>query len=160
MADDWRTEQYLKKMRQSVTCPLCGALVSTEEGYKIHETWHTNLNTWVGQIAENFQIIFSYVTHPDTGLEKRLADLITGATTAINTLRTDATNAITATNGSVNELRTQATEAIVGLGNRTTTIETEVTRNPGGIWARLAALEVANQLPVTDTNSEDIFGKD
>lgn len=152
MADDWRTQQYLKKMRQSVTCPYCGSLVSTEEGFQIHETWHRNLNTWVQQIADNFQIIFNYVTNPDTGLEKRLQDLIGAATNAVNQLRTDATDAITTTNGNVSQLRTDATQAITGLATRVSTIENEVTKTPGGIWARLNALEA---LPITNRGLSD-----
>jgi len=153
MADDWRTAEALKQLRQMVTCPLCGALVSTTDGYGIHKGWHDAMNTWVQQIADNFQLIFNYVTNPDTGLEKRLADLISAATDSITSLRADATTAITTTNQSVSQLRTDATNAITGLSTRTTTIETEVTKNPGGIWARLAALETVANLPVVNVKS-------
>jgi hypothetical protein len=141
MADDWRLAEALKTLRQVQTCPLCGAMISTDDGLSIHSQWHKNLMGLVNQIDSNFDSIFDYVTNPNTGLEKRLGDLINGATTAINTLRTDATTAITNTNSSVSQLRTDATTAINGVGTRVTNIENEITRTPGGIWNRLSTLE-------------------
>lgn len=152
---DWRSEEYLKKMRQSVTCPFCGALVSTTEGYAIHKAWHDSMNAWVQQIADNFQIIFDYVTNPDTGLEDRLQELIAQVSTALDTLRDDATNAITGTNDAVTALRHEATQAITDLANRTGTIETEFMR-PGGILERLGALEVARGIAQVNTQAIEI----
>lgn len=144
--DDWRLTEALKMLRQIVTCPLCGALVSQSDGLTIHTNWHNGMNNMVNQIGQNFDLIFEYVTNPDTGLEKRLSDLINDAGTAINTLRTDATTAIDTTNDSVNTLRTDATTAIGEDRTRLGNIETEITRTPGGIWNRLEVLEAAEAI--------------
>jgi len=139
--DDWRVTEALKMVRQLQTCPYCGALVSTADGLTIHDQWHNGLMGLVNQIDANFDSIFDYVTNPETGLEKRMDDLIGAASTAINTLRIDATTAIADTNNAVASVRNDAASAINGLTNRVTVIETEVTRVPGGIWNRLTVLE-------------------
>lgn len=141
MADDWRLTEALKTLRQLQTCPYCGALISTADGLAIHTQWHDGLMGLVNQIDTNFNLIFDYVTNTDTGLEKRLGDLINGATQAINSLRADATTAITDSNSAISQLRVDATTAVDGLNNRTSTIENEVTKVPGGIWNRLTVLE-------------------
>jgi hypothetical protein len=156
MADDWRLAEALKTLRQVQTCPLCGAMISTDDGLSIHSQWHKNLMGLVNQIDSNFDSIFDYVTNPNSGLEKRLGDLISGATSAINTLRTDATTAITNTNNSVTQLRTDATTAISGVTTRVTSIETEISRTPGGIWDRLKVLETkAGVLPLLKATEEE-----
>jgi hypothetical protein len=153
MADDWRLNEALKTLRQLQTCPSCGALVSAADGLTIHSQWHDSLMGLVNQIDTNFDSIFDYVTNPNTGLEKRLGDLINGASTAINTLRADATTAITNTDASVSQLRTDATNAINGVGTRVTNIENEITRTPGGIWNRLSTLETKVGIVATITKS-------
>ncbi len=139
--DDWRSTEALKALRQIQTCPYCGALISTADGLTIHTQWHDGLMSLVNQIDANFDLIFDYVTNPATGLEKRLTDLVSSASSAIDTLRTDATNAITTTNNSITILRNDATSAITGVTNRVTVVENEITRVPGGIWNRLTVLE-------------------
>lgn len=140
MADDWRVTEALKQLRQMVTCPLCGALVSTADGYSTHQQWHDAMNQYVAsvdarlaqfadyiinpetglqkQVQDRLDTITNYVVAPETGLEPRVTAAFTATNGAIDQLRTDATNAIT-------QLRNDATSAIVGLDTRVTTLEHE-----------------------------------
>lgn len=145
MADEWRSMEVMKLLRQCVVCPYCGVLVATQAGIDSHTEWHRGLNEYVAnvestlnqfsdyiinpvtgiqkQIQDRLDTITSYVIAPDTGLEPRTTKAVQDLTTAINQLRTDATNAIQSTNAAVTQLRTDATNAITGLTNRVTALE-------------------------------------
>jgi hypothetical protein len=130
MAEDWRSTEALKELRQLVTCPHCGAMVSTEAGLTIHTDWHQSMNDYVASVDSRLAQFADYITNPTTGLQKRIEDrldTITNYVTAPNTglepritvaitqLRTDATNAIS-------QLRTDTTNAISSLSARITSL--------------------------------------
>jgi hypothetical protein len=137
MADDWRVTEALKELRQLVTCPDCGALVSTDAGLTIHVNWHKAMTDYINtvnaeltqfsdyiinpetglqkQIEDRLDTITAYVTAPNTGLEPRVVAAITDTNAAITQLRSDATTAI-------NQVRTDATNAITSLSARITSL--------------------------------------
>jgi hypothetical protein len=145
MAEEWRSVEILKLLRQCVVCPYCGVLVATQAGIDSHVAWHEQLNDYVAsvetrltqfsdyiinpetglqkQIQDRLDTITNYVIAPTTGLEPRTTKAIQDLTTAINQLRTDATNAINSTNQAVAQLRTDATTAITGLTQRVSALE-------------------------------------
>lgn len=96
---DWRVYEMLKRLRQCVTCPRCGALVSTDEGGTVHIAWHDAIDAYIGSVDNNFQTIDVYVRGAG-GMEDQIrtaiAQLRADATSAITQLRTDTTTAISA----------------------------------------------------------------
>jgi hypothetical protein len=146
--EDWRITEALKILRQLQTCPYCGALISTVDGLTIHTQWHDGLMGLVNQINTNFNQIYTYVTEPSTGLEKRFNDLVGQATEAINTLRTDATNALANTDTSISTLRSDATNAINSTNSSVTELRADATNavvdlinQVNDLKSRLTALE-------------------
>jgi hypothetical protein len=145
VADDWRLTQALTQLRQMVTCPQCGALVSQSEGYNIHIAWHEGMNQYVAsvdaklaqfsdyiinpdtglqkQIQDRLDTITNYVVAPETGLEPRVTEALTELNAALTQLRSDATAAIQGDSAAITQLRNDATGAINDLTTRVTTIE-------------------------------------
>lgn len=140
MADDWRVTEALKQLRQMVTCPLCGALVSTADGYSTHQQWHDAMNQYVASVDARLAQFSDYIINPETGLQKQIQDrldTITNYVVAPETgLEPRVTAAITSTNGAVNQLRTDATNAI-------TQLRTDATNAITGLDARVDVLEAA-----------------
>lgn len=156
MTEDWRIAEILKLLRQCITCPYCGVLVSTQEGLDSHTSWHRQVNEFAQSIDARFQQFADYIINPVTGLQKQIQDrldtitnyVITPGTgleprvfAAIQQLRDDATAAITTTNTSVTTLRNDATTAIGEDRARLSTIENEITRAGNGLRARLTTIE-------------------
>ena len=138
MADEWRSVEIMKLLRQCVVCPYCGVLVTTQAGIDSHIAWHQGVDAYVASVEQRLDQFSDYIINPVTGLQKQIQDRLdtitdyvinptTGlekrTTDAITQLRTDATNAITATNAAVAQLRTDATNAITGLTTRVTALE-------------------------------------
>jgi hypothetical protein len=140
MADDWRVTEALKQLRQMVTCPLCGALVSTADGYSTHQQWHEAMNQYVASVDARLAQFSDYIINPETGLQKQIQDrldTITNYVVAPQTgLEPRVTAAITSTNGAVAQLRTDATNAINQL-------RTDATNAINGLDARVDVLEAA-----------------
>jgi len=157
MADDWRVNEALKMLRQIVTCPLCGALVSTADGYTTHQQWHDAMNQYVAsvdnrlaqfyiinpetglqvQVQRRLDTITDYVVAPETGLEPRVTAAITATNGAVTQLRTDATNAIA-------QLRSDATTAIQGNTTAINQLRTDATNAINALDARVDVLEAAS----------------
>jgi hypothetical protein len=138
MAEEWRSVEALKLLRQCVVCPFCGALVATQAGIDAHVNWHGQMNEYVANVEQRLQSFSDYIIDPQNGLQKRVEDRLDQITEyviapetglesrvaeAITQLRNDATNAITTTNNAVTQLRNDATAAITGLSNRITALE-------------------------------------
>lgn len=140
MADDWRVTEALKQLRQLVTCPLCGALVSTADGYQTHQQWHDAMNQYVASVDAKLAQFSDYIINPETGLQVQVQsrlDTITNYVVAPETgLEPRVTAAITSTNGAVAQLRTDATNAITQLRN-------DATNAINALDARVDALEAA-----------------
>lgn len=156
MAEDFRVTQALEKLRQMVTCPFCGALVSTADGYNIHVTWHDNMSQYVAsvdqrlaqfsdyiinpdtglqhQIQTRLDTITDYVIAPETGLEPRMIEAVTGLNTALAQLRDDATAAISS-------VRSDATAAYQGNVDAITQLRTDATNAINSLAQRVTVLE-------------------
>jgi len=140
MADDWRVSEALKMLRQIVTCPMCGALVSTADGYETHKQWHDAMNQYVATVDAKLAQFSDYIINPETGIQVQIQnrlDTITNYVVAPQTgLEPRVTLAITQTNGAVTQLRTDATNAIAQL-------RTDATTAINGLTTRVTALEAA-----------------
>lgn len=156
MADDWRLTEALKQLRQMVTCPLCGALVSTTDGYNIHLDWHDGMTQYVSsvdsrlaqfsdyiinpetglqrQFQDRLDVITNYVTAPDTGLESRVTVAIAGLQNNINSLTTAA-------NEAVDSVRQDATTAIQANSDAITQLRSDATGAITGLSTRVSTLE-------------------
>jgi hypothetical protein len=161
MAEEWRSVEVLKLLRQCVICPFCGALVATQAGIDSHVQWHNNLDQYVANVDARLEQFADYIVDPETGIQFQIQDRLDTITqyviNPVTGLEKIITDALTQTNGAVTQLRNDAVGAIEGLTVRVTTIETEVTKQPGGIWARLSALEMVDVLPLdSELNDDDI----
>lgn len=156
MAEEWRSIEVLKLLRQCVVCPFCGVLVATQAGIDSHLQWHNNLDEYVASVETRLEQFADYIVDPETGIQtqiqKRLDTITDYVINPATGLEKRMTDAIVGTNGAVTQLRNDATGAITDIGNRVGVIENEVTKQPGGIWARLAALEV---LPLNASELDD-----
>jgi hypothetical protein len=142
MREDWRTQGAEKIIRQMVTCPSCGALVSEAEGIGIHSRWHQQLDTYVQGIDSRFQVFESYIINPTDGLEKRTTDAIEqikqyiiAPTTGLEARTQASLDQITQyiiapttgleprTGAAITTLRNDATNAINALNVRVTALE-------------------------------------
>jgi len=138
MAEDWRVTEALKQLRQMTTCPLCGALVSTADGYQTHQQWHESMNQYVANVDAKLAQFSDYIINPETGLQKQVQDRLDTITNYVvgpeTGLETRVTAAFSQTNGAINQLRTDATTAITQLRTDATTAINDLT-------TRVTALE-------------------
>lgn len=156
MADDWRLTQAMEKLRQMVTCPLCGALVSQSDGITIHLAWHDQMTQYVASVDSRLAQFSDYIINPQTGLQKQfqdrldtISDYVVAPTTglearvteAISGLQTGINNLTTAANDAVNSLRSDATEAIQANSDAITQLRSDATGAISGLTSRVSALE-------------------
>jgi hypothetical protein len=145
MADEWRSVEVMKLLRQCVVCPYCGALVATQAGIDSHVVWHNQLNDYVASVDERFTQFSDYIINPATGLQKQITDRLDVITDYVTNpatgLEKRVTDAIVATNGAVTQLRNDATTAIQGNTSAIAQLRTDATNAIGGLTTRVTALE-------------------
>lgn len=156
MAEDFRVTEALKQLRQLVTCPQCGAIVSTADGYTIHLAWHQATTDYVSSVDIRLAQFSDYIINPETGLQKQFQDrldtiteYVTGPTTgleprvtqAIQGLQTGIDNLTTAANQAITSVRSDATTAIAANTQAITQLRSDATGAINGLASRISTLE-------------------